>query len=301
MKFQVGEKVKYNSNDWCFYGTIGAVIENSISPSYRINVDRMEKKNCKLTITQFEFELDADTEMSESKENYVWKKYEEEFFSKQIKTAEPVQVIAPEPVQVILPEPVQVVTPQPVQQIVPEPVKVVKQPKPVQQIVPEPVQVPVQQIVPEPVEEIIEATPEPDDAKPRRKRYGSWDTNFDLYRTGHKSKVLNTWMYQNRKQYQTGTLKQEQFDKLMQINFPFEAAKKERRKSSDNQEQTAKIAKEKRSEEPKDIWHKQLRQWKLGDSRASLQHWRQLNVKRFVEGKLSKDKIEKLKEVGILK
>ena len=62
MKYQVGENVKYDSGDWWFYGTVTAVIENSICPSYRMNVERMVKKNCKFSITQFEFELEADNE-----------------------------------------------------------------------------------------------------------------------------------------------------------------------------------------------------------------------------------------------
>jgi hypothetical protein len=62
-----------------------------------------------------------------------------------------------------------------------------------------------------------------------------------------------------------------------------------------------KDAGEQKSVESNDMWHKQLRQWKYNDNRTSLQQWRQQNVKRYVEGRLSQDKIEKLKEVGILK
>ena len=57
MAFKVGDKVKYNSGDWVFFGSISAVIENSISPCYRLTVERMIKMNCKFSITQFEFEL----------------------------------------------------------------------------------------------------------------------------------------------------------------------------------------------------------------------------------------------------
>jgi hypothetical protein len=87
----------------------------------------------------------------------------------------------------------------------------------------------------------------------------------------------------------SGTLKEDRFEKLMAINFPFDVPKK------------VDVDVKNKPEEVTDIWHKQLRQWKTGDNRASLQQWRQKNVKRYVEGKLSQDKIEKLKEVGILK
>jgi len=39
----------------------------------------------------------------------------------------------------------------------------------------------------------------------------------------------------------------------------------------------------------------------MGDNRASLQQWRQTNVKRYVEGKLPEVKVKLLKEAGILK
>ena len=59
MKYIIGDKVKYDGGDWFFYGTITAIFEHSTSPCYRIDVDRMEKKGCKLSITQFEFELES--------------------------------------------------------------------------------------------------------------------------------------------------------------------------------------------------------------------------------------------------
>jgi len=67
MKFKVGDKIKYDSGEWRFFGTVSAIIENSISPCYRLNVDRMEKRNCKFSITQFEFELEADNETESGK------------------------------------------------------------------------------------------------------------------------------------------------------------------------------------------------------------------------------------------
>jgi hypothetical protein len=62
MKFKIGDKVKYDGGDWWFYGTVTAIFEHSMSPCYRLSIDRMEKKNCKFAITQFEFELEADND-----------------------------------------------------------------------------------------------------------------------------------------------------------------------------------------------------------------------------------------------
>ena len=279
MKYQVGEKVKYDSDDWRFYGKITAVIENAICPCYRIQVERMEKKNCKFSITQFEFELELDNDLDSSKDKNSWEKYEDEYFRKNNSIPLVVNTSNLKPDTVPVSE---LVTPalDPDQASVQEHVRRKRQKK-----------------TAEPSQQIIDATQAPNNDMPANKRYGSWETNFDLYSKGHKSKSINTWMYQNRKQYQAGTLKKHQLEKLMQINFPFEAAKKNATKKS----KAEKVAVEQKPAESNDMWHKQLRQWKYNDNRTSLQQWRQQNVKRYVEGRLSQDKIEKLKEVGILK
>jgi len=45
-----------------------------------------------------------------------------------------------------------------------------------------------------------------------------------------------------------------------------------------------------------------LEEWKKGDRKSvKIQQWKQRSVRRFVEGKLAANRIEKLKEVGILK
>jgi hypothetical protein len=78
-------------------------------------------------------------------------------------------------------------------------------------------------------------------------------------------------------------------EKLKAIKFPFNASKKGPAEKKPVE-----------TKETIDIWDKQLRQWKNGDNRASLQQWRQKNIKRYQDGKLSTDKIEKLKEAGII-
>jgi len=274
MKYQVGEKVKYDSNEWSFFGTITAVIENSISPCYRINVERMEKMNCKFTITQFEFELEKDSDISIEKTNL--EKNEDEYLTKNI-SIELDENVSKE----LEPGAIPVLEPIPVQESLQENDSTKKQ-------------------VIHPG--LLDAQKEINQGITKRKRYGSWENNFELYCSGHKEKTINTWMYQNRQQYKSGTLKKEHLEKLMQINFPFEFVRKTvPQKGKAKKSGIEKVTSLKKIEEPTDIWHKQLRQWKLNDNRTSLQQWRQQNVKRYVEGKLSKDKIEKLKEVGILK
>ena len=282
MKYQVGEKVKYDSDDWSFYGTITAVIENSISPCYRIHVERMEKKNCKFSITQFEFELEADHKIEDPKEKSNWKKHEDEFLKKNnsIQLADKKSTIFEQ-----------------------DTFNVTKRLSPKQFSDPVSVQEHnIQVISPELNQDESDILQKPNKDMPSPKKYGSWQTNFELYCSGHKSKALNTWMYQNRKQYQTGSLKKDRLEKLVQINFPFNVSKLDTPKKVTIQKGSKEnMATEKKSDNSNDIWHKQLRQWKYNDDRASLQQWRQQNVKRYVEGRLSKDKIEKLKEVGILK
>jgi len=49
-------------------------------------------------------------------------------------------------------------------------------------------------------------------------------------------------------------------------------------------------------------WDYRLEEWKKGERRSKLvQQWRQRSVNQYLEGKLSGDKIVKLKEIGILK
>ena len=70
MKYEIGDKLRYDGGDWWFYGTVSAVFEHSICPCYRLSVERMEKKSCKFSITQFEFDLEAD-QMIEEKQQTI--------------------------------------------------------------------------------------------------------------------------------------------------------------------------------------------------------------------------------------
>ena len=315
MKYQVGNKVKYDSGDWWFYGTVTAVIENAICPCYRVSVDRMVKKNCKFSITQFEFELEADNEIEKYKDYGKWENAEIEFFDRfhNVRNNELFsQVMKPEPEKkpVSIPEPV----PIPVSVSVPEPI-LVPEPIPVPVYVPEPesepVSIPV--FVPEP--EIIPASgkkqrkkrelkqkQEPIDIQqvpidipqvpiaetPKPKRSDAWERHFELYQKGEKNNSIYNWIAENRRQYRTGKLNEYRFEKLMGINFQFDVKRKQAKPPKPEKVNLG------------DNWDRQYELWKKGE-RVSLQSWRQRSIKHYVDGKLSKDKIEKLKEVGILK
>ena len=265
MKYKIGDKVKYDSGDWVFFGTVTAIIENSICPSYRVNVERMEKSNCKLSITQFEFELESDKEVVSETDKFDKDNLKIEYYKKQYAT-QGSKKIKPEPV------------------LLPTPETEPEQDQAVQLIL------------------LQEETKSPSTPKIR----DSWERHFAAYLRGEKTNLVSTWAYQNRKQYQRGTLQKEKIDRLTAINFSFDAMRnKKSPKATETKSAEKKVsekkASEKKAKEPSSIWEKQYRQWKNGDRRDSLQRWRRGNVKRFTDGKLSEDKIQKLREVGILK
>jgi len=119
----------------------------------------------------------------------------------------------------------------------------------------------------------------------KRKIEEAWDENLKAYQNGERSARIRKWISRNRKKYREDILPAEEYEKLTEINFPFEPV-----------EAAPKIKKTNSS------WDRQLEKWKKGDRKSvPIQQWKQRSIRRFVEGKLSRDRIVKLKEVGILK
>ena len=310
MKFKVGDKVQYDSGDWLFHGTVAAVIDNSICPCYRLIVDHMEKKNCRFSITQFEFELEADNEGDNDLNKRKWEQFEMEYFKKfqdaQKKEVVPV-VVTPAPVQVIIPEPAQVTIPESVKAIIPEPVKV---------IIPEPVLLPDYESQPEPEEQqvAVQQELEPEVVEPqvietsKRRRGETWFYYLDLYKAGAKSNAIYNWVADNRRQFKAGKLKQDKFEKLAEINFSFDTPRKkgievviEEVEEPQIMEEPI-IVEEPQEEAPKkrrgDIWGNHLELYKTGVRNSSIYNWVGDNRRQYKAGTLSEDRILRLIEIG---
>lgn len=333
MKYKVGDKVKYDSDEWCFYGSVSAIIENSICPCYRLTVEQVVKKNCRFSITQFEFELESDNEDNNVNNKRKWEseeiKYIKNYYENSNKEDLSIQVKSePGQTQPLL-DLVQLSEPKKTQKI--------RQSRKL---------------------EIIE--PSQKKEHPNSKKSELWDTNFELYQNGERSVRLYNWITNNRRLYKAGNLREDRLKKLKGINFPFESERKKVKVAQDEQKsknnswdanlelylngvrtnaiytwmslnrrlnKTGKlneyklnklkeidfpfdimprqkkegIRREKITKEANDNWGRNLKKWKKGERDDLLQLWRQKSVRLFVDGKLPQDRIEKLKEVGILK
>ena len=286
MAFKVGDKVKYDSGEWLFYGTVSAVFDNSINPCYRVTVDRMVKTNCKYSITQFEFELALDSGVP--------------------KEVIPIQDV---PMQEDLPKVVEtekgkrpgraktgawernlalfqkgersnsINTWMSRNRLLYKSNKLSKDKLDTLMAANFPFEArkrKEQAAKPEKVEPPQNLIKE----KPKRTQASAWEKNFELFRSGDKNNTVYAWISRNRKMYHAKKLSKEQINKLTAANFQFDAPPRER--LSD------------------DSWDKQFRLWQNGNRSRSLEIWKENSLKRFNTGKLSQERIDKLKEAGIL-
>ena len=247
MKYKIGDKVKYDGGDWWFYGTVSAVFEHSISPCYRLNVERMEKKSCKFSITQFEFELEPYHVVVESgKDKRKWDNTDIELLKKHygvldIEDLSKILKRSPQTIeekwQQIKPEALLTDTSDnaiikvqiPANEAEPEPVKK-RGRRRKQEQEPEPEKKQrrrrKQELKQETESENIETIQKP--KRERRKRGEAWDTNLEMYRNGEKSNIISSWIAQNRKEYKEGKLSEKKLDRLLEISFPFEPTRKKK-------------------------------------------------------------------------
>ena len=302
MQFKVGDKVKYDGGDLLFFGTISAVFEHSICPFYRLDIERMEKEISNFSITQFEFELESANEDDNSKDERNWRNVEHEFPKKSPEVPENIE-------KVKLPQ--------------------AKKKKTTGRKISEAWDNNFElfrkgirnnainiwassnrkkykdgKLLKEKYEKLMEisfpfdvnkeiskkkrpiakpkkavSAQKPKKEKPKTEEDEIWEQNFEAFSKGKKGNAISSWMGENRKLYRDGKLSAAKYEKLLKIDFPFDPLNKKL-----------------------DSWDKQLEEWKKGNRKSiPIQQWRQRSIRHFVEGKLSGDRIVKLKEVGILK
>ena len=228
MKYKIGDRVKYDDGEWVLYGTVSAVYEHAICPFYRVNIERKEKKSGRHSIVQFEFELEADIVSAESeKEKSNWMNAEIEYLKKYygVHHIGDIAKILRKSIEEVE-EKSRLIKLESEPENEPEPVE--KQEKKLEQTDRRRRKRELkQEAVPE--SEKAELPQKPKDATPKKtrgKRGEAWGRNLEMYRKGEKSNTISTWIAQNRREYKSGKLPEEKFEKLMEANFSFDVVKK---------------------------------------------------------------------------
>jgi len=241
MKYKIGDKVKYDGGDWWFYGTVSAIFEHPICPCYRLSVERMEKKSCKFSITQFEFEIEPDVVVDDSnKEKRKWENLEVTYLKKWYgvlnnndlakvlkRTPQAIeekwQQIQEEPEEELRTVPEVKKTLPEVKKPLPEIKKPLPEPKIVQKIEPvirkKPGPKPKMKFGPKPEPRKYVSA----EKRPKLKKGEAWDNYYERYRRGEKTNIIYNWVATNRREYKSGKLSEAKLEKLIEINFPFES------------------------------------------------------------------------------
>ena len=283
MKYKVGDKVRYDGGDWWFYGTVSATFEHSICPCYRLNVERMEKKSCKFSITQFEFELEPYHQLVEKgRDKRKWDDAEIELLKKY-------HLLGNEDLSKMLKRNPQTIRDKR-QQIKPE-----------VSLTDVPGSSTIKLQIPQGIakqrrkkEDKTEVTQGPVNEVQKPKISEAWFKNFELYQKGEKNGNIYNWVSTNRKLYRTGELPDDKLDKLNEINFPFDADRKKAEKAA----MTQKPKKERQKRKKGEAWNVNLEMYRKGEKNNVISTWMAQNRREYKEGKLSERKLDKLMEVN---
>ena len=236
MKFKVGDKVRHDGGDWWLYGRVSAIFEHDISPCYRLNIERMEKKSCKFSVTQFEFELEPWYEELESgKDGRKWESLEVEYLKKYygvLNNEDLSKFLQRSPFAIeekwlqLQSEPkVEAKTKVEPKAEPAKKVEVKKTEPVVAKVAPKKAVAPTPKKVEVPVPKKSKkqgVKQKRKGSKPRRTASEAWHRNWEDYKNGNRSNVIAAWASLNRKEYNTGKLLEEKLEKLIEINFPFE-------------------------------------------------------------------------------
>ena len=293
MKFKIGDRIKYGSDEWLFYGTVSAIIENSISPLYRINVERMEKNNCKFSITQFEFEFElvADTDINTKKDTEIEDLNNYEELNDDNST---VAIISEPEVKEIngkIHSQEQRKYQTKISKLWMDKLKLYQKGEKNNRSMYKwaflnRLQYKEGNLSEDKYKKLkaINFPFEVDSKNIIRERKISdiWNKNFELYQKGEKNNIqLYAWVYQNRLEYKKGDLLEAKYEKLKAINFPFDLDKNSHRLG-----------------EISENWNAKYELFLKGESNDSLSHWKNKNRKLYKAGKLSEAKYKKLQEIN---